>query len=98
LALYPFCVSHISENPGFVIKQDQSQDECPYCFCKPCFTNEQNRQLWWHANIEEPHLWNSGPTYIREYSWIGKPTTLVLQGTLHTLALYPFCASHISAF
>jgi hypothetical protein len=24
--------------------------------------------------------------------------TSVLQETLHTLALYPFCASHISAF
>ena len=44
------------ENPGFVIEQDQSQDECPYCFCKSCITNEQNRQLWWHANTEEPHL------------------------------------------
>jgi hypothetical protein len=20
------------ENPGFVIEQDQSQDECPYCY------------------------------------------------------------------
>jgi hypothetical protein len=26
----------------------------------PCITNEQNRQLWWHANTEEPHLRNSG--------------------------------------
>jgi hypothetical protein len=48
------------ENYGFVIEQDQSQDECPYCFCKPCITNEQNIQLWWHADIEEPHLRNSG--------------------------------------
>jgi hypothetical protein len=48
------------ENPGFVIEQDQSQNECPYCFCKPCITNEQNSQLWWHANTEEPHLRNSG--------------------------------------
>ena len=23
-------------------------------------TNEQNSQLWWHANTEEPHLRNSG--------------------------------------
>jgi hypothetical protein len=38
LALYP---ETEDENPGFVIEQDQSQDECPYCFCKPCFTNEQ---------------------------------------------------------
>jgi hypothetical protein len=32
------------ENPGFVIEQDQSQNECPYCFCKPSITNEQNSQ------------------------------------------------------
>jgi hypothetical protein len=33
------------ENPGFVIEQDQSQNECPYCFCKPCITNEQIQVL-----------------------------------------------------
>jgi hypothetical protein len=31
----------------FVIKQDSDEEECPHCFCKPCITNDRNRQQWW---------------------------------------------------
>ncbi|CAC5418266.1 unnamed protein product [Mytilus coruscus] len=36
----------IEENQ-FRIEQDQECEECPFCFCKPCITSENNRQMWW---------------------------------------------------
>ena len=30
----------------YFIQQDENFDECPYCLCRPCITNERNRQLW----------------------------------------------------
>ncbi|CAC5385921.1 unnamed protein product [Mytilus coruscus] len=47
------------DQPGFVIQQDPSQVECRYCFYKPCITDEQNRQMWWHGQSEVPHQRNS---------------------------------------
>ncbi|CAC5410207.1 unnamed protein product [Mytilus coruscus] len=47
------------DQPGFVIQQDPSQVECRYCFCKPCITDEQNRQMWWHGQSEVSHQRNS---------------------------------------
>lgn len=44
--------------PEGVIKQDESQDECPHCLCRPCITNEQNRQEWW-VNQQPAHILNS---------------------------------------
>ena len=32
---------------NFQIQQDAGRDECPYCLCRPCITDESNRQLWW---------------------------------------------------
>ena len=46
--------------PGFVIEQDSTAEECPYCFSRPCITNEDNRQLWWEEQDNEPRDWNSG--------------------------------------
>ncbi|CAH1774113.1 unnamed protein product [Owenia fusiformis] len=34
-------------------------DECPHCFCAPCCTSEQFRQLWWQTETSEPHERNS---------------------------------------
>ncbi|CAG2205328.1 unnamed protein product [Mytilus edulis] len=30
-----------NDQPGFVIRQDPSKEECRYCFCKPCITDDQ---------------------------------------------------------
>ncbi len=46
--------------PNFHIAQDESQDECPYCYCRPCITNERNRQLWWEDENAEPNHTNTG--------------------------------------
>ncbi|OWF41269.1 hypothetical protein KP79_PYT18901 [Mizuhopecten yessoensis] len=32
---------------GFTIPQDTDSDECQYCLCRPCITNERNKQQWW---------------------------------------------------
>ena len=48
------------DNPEFVIPPDISEEECQYCFCRPCITNEQNKQMWWHDREEAPHQRNSG--------------------------------------
>ncbi|CAG2245020.1 unnamed protein product [Mytilus edulis] len=47
------------DQPGFVIQQDPSKEECRYCFCKPCITDDQNRQMWWHGQSEVAHQRNS---------------------------------------
>ena len=31
----------------FRIPHDDQCDECMYCYCKPCITSENNRQMWW---------------------------------------------------
>ncbi|CAC5411150.1 unnamed protein product [Mytilus coruscus] len=46
-----------SEN--YHIEQDQESSECPYCLCRPCITDEQNRQLWWENENCAPHEKNS---------------------------------------
>jgi hypothetical protein len=39
-------------NEPFRIQQDPNSSECIYCFCRPCITDEVNRQMWWET---EPH-------------------------------------------
>ena len=52
------------ENSGnFFIEQDQEADECPFCLCRPCITNEQNRQMWWEEQDHAPHERN---TFLRK--------------------------------
>ncbi|CAG2241946.1 unnamed protein product [Mytilus edulis] len=48
-----------NDQPGFVIQQDPSKEECRYCFCRPCITDDQNRQMWWHGQSEVAHQRNS---------------------------------------
>lgn len=31
----------------YVIEQNPEREECPYCYCRPCITSEENRQFWW---------------------------------------------------
>lgn len=45
--------------PDFVIPQLESEEECEYCFCKPCITSETNKQMWWPESCELPHQRNS---------------------------------------
>lgn len=42
----------------FIIQHDQDCAECPFCFCKPCITNERNKQLWWEDNSQPRHQRN----------------------------------------
>ena len=51
--------SEIESNGNFIIQQSQEADECPYCFCRPCITHEQNRQMWWEDENSDPHERNS---------------------------------------
>ena len=50
-------------DPGgepYVISQNQEETECPYCLCRPCITNEQNRQLWWETENHPLSQRNTG--------------------------------------
>ena len=38
--------------------QDPEHDECPYCLCRPCITDETNRQLWWEPAPIPPSIHN----------------------------------------
>ena len=43
-----------SKGHSICISQNENFDECPYCLCKPCITNEQNRQMLWSSEQELP--------------------------------------------
>ena len=47
-----------TEDP-FVISQNEDAEECPFCLCKPCITDERNRQMWWETETYLPHQRNS---------------------------------------
>ena len=49
----------IDDEPGYVISQTPGETECLHCFSKPCVTNEQNRQLWWATENQEPSQENN---------------------------------------
>ncbi|CAC5406684.1 PLXNA [Mytilus coruscus] len=64
-----------SEN--YHIEQDQESPECPYCLCRPCITDEQNRQLWWENENCAPHERNS---FLRKNKFIRFWTNLFHRG------------------
>lgn len=35
----------------FRISQNENCEECQHCLCRPCITDENNRQMWW---LSEP--------------------------------------------
>ena len=45
--------------PGYVVKKDECAVECPFCYCSPCVTHENNRQAWWLHNPQPPNILNS---------------------------------------
>jgi hypothetical protein len=45
--------------PGYVIAQHLDEEECPFCLCKPCITNDRNRQQWWQHIPKPPHQLNT---------------------------------------
>jgi hypothetical protein len=46
------CRASVIIFPPFLIEQNDTMNECPHCFCKPCITHEINRQMWWKNNSE----------------------------------------------
>ena len=56
--------NEISENIENTVEQhtidhDPNSDECEYCLCRPCITDERNRQSWWENESHAPHKRNS---------------------------------------
>lgn len=45
-------------NQHFRIQQDHNSTECIYCYCRPCITDEVNRQLWWETDTHPKHRRN----------------------------------------
>ena len=35
-------------------EQSSSEAECEHCLCRPCITNESNKQLWWEDRNHAP--------------------------------------------
>jgi hypothetical protein len=48
------------DDDDFTIDQDPAELECSHCFCRPCITDERNRQMWWETDSQEPDELNSG--------------------------------------
>ena len=40
------------DTPDFVIEQNQDAEECEYCLCRPCITDESNQQFWWQTDAQ----------------------------------------------
>ena len=43
----------------FSIAQSSEHEECPHSLCRPCITDENNRQVWWEHEKQLPHDRNS---------------------------------------
>ena len=43
----------------YYIPPDNEKDKCPFCFCRPCVTDESNRQLWWGNSNGVSHRANA---------------------------------------
>ena len=41
------------------IPQNPEEQECRFCLCRPCITDEQNRQMWWENENQAPSRRNS---------------------------------------
>ena len=50
----------VPDDPGYIIGQNNAEEECPYCLCRPCITDETNRQMWWEDHCHAPQHWNTG--------------------------------------
>lgn len=37
----------------FRISQNENCEECQHCLCRPCITDENNRQMWWLGQTNE---------------------------------------------
>ena len=62
----------VIEHVGYPIPPDNDQEECPYCFCRPCVTSEDNRQGWWedeHPPQRSNHLLRK-PIYRRFWTML----------------------------
>jgi hypothetical protein len=58
------------EAPRFVIQQQEDAVECPYCLCRPCITNDNNRQMWWETEQQPARAENSGTRKrLYKYFW-----------------------------
>jgi hypothetical protein len=45
-------------------------DQCPACFCKPCCTHNDNRQLWWpDVNVPPNRINRSLRLRVYKYFW-----------------------------
>lgn len=57
-------------NQHFRIQQDPNSTECIYCFCRPCITDEVNRQLWWETDTHPKHRRNTAEIeiYVKKYT------------------------------
>lgn len=49
---------HRPDEPQFIIQMDENAERCPFCLCRPCITDETNRQLWWGLDALVPHHQN----------------------------------------
>lgn len=47
------------EEPGYVDPHDLNAEECMFCFCKPCITDNVNKQMWWEDALQPVSRWNS---------------------------------------
>ncbi|CAC5379244.1 unnamed protein product [Mytilus coruscus] len=66
-----------SNEGDFFIAQDENSEECPNCLCRPCITNERNRQLWWENENHPEHQRNA---YLRKDKYKRFWTNLLHRG------------------
>ena len=57
----------------FVIEQSSTDQECGFCLCRPCITDQTNRQMWWETESHAADQSNSSlrkPIYKRFWTML----------------------------
>lgn len=64
----------------FRISQNENCEECQHCLCRPCITDENNRQMWW---LSEPVRANERNRVLKKRKIQAFPDNAISQGSVY---------------
>ena len=71
------------DTPGFTVPQDDNAVECVHCLCRPCITDNINKQPWWEDEPQPAH----GRVALEKASMgdFGQCCSIDLHGKMHVI-------------